>query len=98
MDIYEITRSDFEEACSGINATAEEGLDSPGSLQDLRVSHYRINVLRRVLLCTLLTMKADGGKPDFRRWKDAVDIMESVACETGEWAEKMNSILTEEER
>lgn len=64
----------------------------------LRILQYRLSTLRRVYLCSLLALGADGGKPDFARWSITVDSMLALAAPTGEWSEKFNRILGEEEQ
>jgi hypothetical protein len=51
-----------------------------------------------VYLCSLLALEADGGKPDFLRWSIVADSMLVLAAPTGEWSEKFNKVLAEEEQ
>ena len=94
LDIYEIGRQDVQEATVGFYA---DEFDDNESLKALRMWQYRFTVLRKVFLCSLLSLEADGGRPDFGRWKSAVEQMERIAVVTGESAEKINLILQEEE-
>lgn len=95
LDVYEIGPQDVQEAIIGFQADEFEDNES---LKALRMWQYRFSVLRKVFLCSLLSLEADGGRPDFGRWKTAVEHMERVATVTGESAEKVNLILQEEEQ
>ncbi|KAF2187837.1 hypothetical protein K469DRAFT_662017 [Zopfia rhizophila CBS 207.26] len=95
LDIYDINNPDLQEAGQGYY---DSEFDDAETLKVLRILQYRLSTLRRVYLCSLLTLEADGGKPDFARWSVAVDSMLSLAAPTGEWSEKINRILGEEEQ
>jgi hypothetical protein len=93
--VYDITNPDLQEAALGCT---EEEFDDSDSLKVLRILQYRQTILRRVYLCSLLALEADGGKADFQRWRTVTTSMETLASITGTWSEKINAILTEEER
>lgn len=95
LDVYEIGPQDVQEATIGFQADEFEDNES---LKALRMWQYRFSVLRKVFLCSLLSLEADGGRSDFGRWRTAVEHMERVAIVTGESAEKINLILQEEEQ
>jgi hypothetical protein len=94
LDVYEITYQDITEAYLGFSTSEFEDSES---LKALRILQARLNILRRVALCALLSMEADGGRTDFTRWKTAVETMERLAAVSGEWAEKTNKLLDEEQ-
>jgi hypothetical protein len=95
LDVYEINHLDIEEARLGFTTDEFDDLES---LKALRIFQARLSVLRRILLCSLLSLEASGGKSDYSRWRIAVDSMERLATTTGEWAEKLNLLLEEEEQ
>ncbi|KAF2831788.1 hypothetical protein CC86DRAFT_463583 [Ophiobolus disseminans] len=95
LDVYDISNPDLQEA--GLGYTEAEFEDAE-SLKSLRILQYRLSTLRRVYLCSLLALEADGGKPDFSRWSTVVDSMQGVARPAGEWSEKFNNVLAEEEQ
>ena len=95
LDVYEIGPQDVQEAITGFQT---DEFDDTESLKALRMWQYRFSVLRKVFLCSLLSLEADGGRADFARWKTAVSHMERVATVAGECAEKINLILQEEEQ
>jgi len=92
LDVYDITYQDIQEASLGFSDGEFDDLES---LKTLRILQARFSTLRRVFLCSLLSLEADGGKPDFPRWRTAVDAMESITSITGEHAEKLNLLLAE---
>jgi hypothetical protein len=95
LDVYDISNPDLQEAAQGYS---ESEFEDPETLKVLRTLQYRLSTLRRVYLCSLLALEADGGKPDFARWSTTVDSMLSVAAPVGACAEKVNRILGEEEQ
>ncbi|KAF2836393.1 hypothetical protein M501DRAFT_987554 [Patellaria atrata CBS 101060] len=95
MDVYDINHQDLQEASLGFTDSEFEDQES---LKALRVYHYRLSTLRRLFLCSLLALDADGGKPDFARWRTAVDIMSGVTEVAGNCAKQINHILREEEQ
>jgi hypothetical protein len=94
LDVYEITYQDIQEAYIGFSTSEFKDGES---LKTLRILQARLNILRRVALCALLSMEADGGRPDFTRWKTTVDTMDRLAAVSGDWAERMNKLLDEEQ-
>ena len=94
LDVYDISNPDLQEAAQGY---AESEFEDGETLKALRILQYRLSTLRRLYLCSLLALEADGGKPDFARWNTVVDSMLVVAARTGVWTEKFNRILNEEE-
>jgi hypothetical protein len=66
-------------------------------LRVLKILVARLHIIRKVFLCCLLALEADGGKPDFLRWSSAVDEINALASVTGEAEERLRRILGEEE-
>lgn len=95
LDVYEISNPDLQEASLGYSASEFEDAET---LKALRIMQYRLSTLRRVYLCSLLALEADGGKPDFTRWSAVVDSMQALARPAGQWSEKFHRILAEEEQ
>lgn len=95
LDVYEINNPDLQEASQGYT---ESEFEDAETLKALRTLQYRLSTLRRVYLCSLLALEADGGKPDFSRWSAAVDSMSALATSTANMSEKINRILSEEEQ
>lgn len=95
LDVYDINNPDLQEAALGYSETEFEDAET---LKVLRILQYRLSTLRRVYLCSLLALEADGGKPDFNRWSITIDSMLGLTAPTGNWSEKVNRILCEEEQ
>ncbi|KAL5114729.1 hypothetical protein ACEQ8H_007398 [Pleosporales sp. CAS-2024a] len=95
LDVYDIGNPDLQEAVRGYS---DAEFDDRETLKALRTLQYRLCTLRRVYLCSLLALEADGGKPDFARWSTVVESMRFLARPAGQWSEKLNSVLAEEEQ
>ena len=96
LDIYDIPHHAIQEAINPDLASTDAG-DDEESLKSLRVVGYQYATLRRLLLCSLMSFEADGGKPDFPRWSTAIAIMQSLGTTTACWADKINRLLAEVE-
>ena len=68
------------------------------SLKTLKVSLRKLHLIRKLFLCVLLALDADGGKPDFSRWAVAIDTMQHLSSKSAEAAVELDRILNEEER
>ncbi|KAK3208715.1 hypothetical protein GRF29_77g1786581 [Pseudopithomyces chartarum] len=95
LDVYDVSNPDLQDAAQGYNQSEFEDNET---LKALRVLQYRLSTLRRVYLCSLLALEADGGKTDFTRWTVVVDSMTDLAATAGEWTEKFNRIVQEEDQ
>ncbi|KAB2572516.1 Proliferating cell nuclear antigen pcna [Lasiodiplodia theobromae] len=95
LDVYDITSQDLQEAALGYS---EDEFEDGESLKALRIWQYRLVTLRRVFLCSLLALEADGDSDDFPRWRTAIDAMERLTELSGKWCEKLTRILGEEEQ
>ena len=95
-DVYEISRTDIEDAELVANVTPSDIADAD-TLQDLRVDLQKFHVIRKLLLCALLALDADGSKADFRNWSDATDAMKRITSITAKMAFEIDDILGNEE-
>ncbi|KAI9679903.1 MAG: hypothetical protein M1817_004918 [Caeruleum heppii] len=94
FDIYDLSIVDLNEAQAG---QSNVDIDDWESLKALKLLFHRVQTLRRIVLCCLLALDADGGKPDFVRWKTAVDEVQRLDSMTSEVSVKLRKILNEEE-
>lgn len=94
FDIYDISDSDYMEAMAGYSATEFEDAES---VRVLKILAARFDILRKIFLCCLMALDADGGKPDFLRWTTALDEIYELATVTGEAESRLRRILEEEE-
>lgn len=95
FEVYDISTQDAKEAAGAEALSAIE--DDMESLKALRVFSYRSGILRRVTLCSLMALEADGGKPDMHRWEIATNAMRSLNKVISTSAERIRSLLTEME-
>jgi len=89
LDVYDIPRGAVQEA---ITTDVPDDYDDE-SLGALKMLHYTCSTLRRVFLCSLLSLEADGGAPDFGRWRMATDIMNTVSRMAASNAEALSETL-----
>ncbi len=96
LDVSDLSQVDLHEACSGFH---EPDLsDDADSLKLLRVWTTQTSILRRGLLCYLLSLSADSSSADYSRWSAAVAAMRTVAVSAGSGAEQLHQVLLEDER
>lgn len=95
FEVYDISAQDAKEAAGTEALSAIE--DDMESLRALRVLSYRSGVLRRVTLCSLMSLAADGGKPDMERWGIATEAMRSLNQTISASAERIRKLLTDME-
>ncbi|KAL9125208.1 MAG: hypothetical protein Q9217_005547 [Psora testacea] len=95
-DIYEISRTDMQDA--EIIATADLAeLETAYTVQDLKLGMQKLHLVRKLLLCTLLALDADGSQSDFPRWSAAIDVTESLSSLTLKLVAQVDEVLSEEE-
>lgn len=94
FDIYDISDSDFTEAMTGFS---ESEFEDAESLRVLKILAARFDITRKIFLCCLMALDADGGKPDFVRWTTAVDEIHGLAMVIGDAEDRLRRILNEEE-
>nr|POF19994.1 hypothetical protein CFP56_52243 [Quercus suber] len=93
FEVYDINAEDVREASGDDALTVLD--DDPESLKSLRLLSYKESVLRRAVLCALMAIEADGGKPDFSKWRTATQVMQTInTCIAGS-AGKLQTMLDE---
>lgn len=95
-DIYEISRTDLEDAELVANVEPAE-IEDADTLQDLKVGLQKLHILRKLVLCTLLALDADGSKSDFSRWSVAVETMCKFTSLTARMISNIDEVMGEEE-
>ncbi|KAI7568359.1 hypothetical protein KC317_g4268 [Hortaea werneckii] len=95
FEVYDISSQDAREASGDNSLSVLE--DDAESLKSLRVLSYRMGVLRRVTLCSLMSLEADGGKPDFYRWRVTIEAMQTISNILAPSARRLQQILNEME-
>lgn len=95
FDIYDISDADVREA--GTDFTSEESGDDLEALTTLRILAARFHLIRKIFLCCLLALDANGGQGDFVRWSTAIDEIEAISTATEEADDHLRSVLSETE-
>jgi hypothetical protein len=95
FDVYDINAQDAQEASGTDAASILE--DDAESLKSLRVLGYRASILRRVTVSALMSLQADGSKPDFTRWRTATELLFSLSDTMATSADKLQSVMSEME-
>ncbi|KAF2154666.1 hypothetical protein K461DRAFT_275821 [Myriangium duriaei CBS 260.36] len=71
LDIYDVSREGIQQAMS-VRGGDEMEAESSGAL---RILNYRASVLRRAILCILLSLEAEGDVSDYDRWRTVTGAM-----------------------
>ena len=96
LDVYELSVTDIEDAQIIADADLAE-LESMDSLHDLKIGLQKLHIVRKLFLCSLLALDADGGKADFAKWSMADDTLRRLTGSTSSIVNSLEQILREEE-
>lgn len=94
-DIYEVSSSDIQEAEDVPLLFAEN--DDTETLKALKLAFQKLHINRKLYLCSLLALSADGSRSDFRKWSAASESLEHIASETARMTVNIDELLGEEE-
>lgn len=67
------------------------------NLRALKIGLQKLHIIRKLFLCSLLAIDADGGESDFTRWAAAIETMLHLSAETSKMTGAIDDILREEE-
>ena len=95
-DLYEISQSDMQEAGAVIPPDIHDD-DDMDTLKALKTGLQGLHLRRKLYLCSLLALHADGRRSDFPVWTAATESMISLASTTNRMASSIANILSEEE-
>lgn len=93
-DIYDISDFDLSDAMQGFS---EDEFDDLESLRTLKILAARFYTIRKIFLCSLLALEANGDDNDLMRWTTAVEALRSLRETTAAAFERLRGILVEEE-
>ena len=96
FDIYEISRTDLEDVEFITEADRLE-LKAADSLHDLKGCIHKFHIVRKLVLCTLLALDADGGEADLVRWPKAVETMQGLTRLTMKMTADLDELLCKEQ-
>lgn len=93
-DMYDVSDFDISDSRLGFN---ESEFEDSESLRTLKILAARFHTTRKMLLCALLALDANGEAKDLLRWTAAVEALQSANVSTKSVFEKLQGILSEEE-
>ncbi len=93
-DVYDISDADMQEALLGYSESEFEDLES---LRVLKILASRSVTLRKMFLCCLLALPADGTKDDYTRWRTALDEIKELCALTANGENQLRSVLEQED-
>lgn len=93
-DIYDISDLDMSDALQGYSGAEFEDMES---LRALKIAGSRFHVMRKMFLCALLSMEAQGDETDFLRWSTVVEALRMLNEATTESYGRLKTILGEED-
>ncbi len=74
-DIYDISDFDISDAQQGFS---EKDFEDAESLRTLKIAAARFHTIRKIFLCALLALEANGDSSDFERWSTAVEALRTL--------------------
>ncbi|KAH7376516.1 Mysoin-binding motif of peroxisomes-domain-containing protein [Plectosphaerella cucumerina] len=93
-DIYDISDLDMVDARQGL---AELDAEDAESLRTLKISAARFHIVRKMFLCSLLALDANGDNNDLLRWTTTVEALRTLNTATASSCERLKNILSEQE-
>ena len=94
FDVYEVNTSDVDNL---LEDYVPNEIDDQESLKVLKTLLYRVRSIRKVLLCCLLAVDAEGTSVDLERWNAVVPTLETIGIMMGAAADRIREIFDEEE-
>ncbi|KAL9057735.1 MAG: hypothetical protein Q9206_002233 [Seirophora lacunosa] len=90
-DIYEISKSEVLEA----EGTKDVATSDPSekTLRAFKMNSHKMHSARKLFLCSLLALSADGGNVDFAKWSTATRVMSTLSVETSKALQEVDEIL-----
>ncbi len=96
FDVYEINGIDLQDAeIMGTSDLSE--METADKLHDLKIGLQKLHRVRKIFLCTLLALNADGGKADFVRWAITSEVMGALSTIIAKTVLDMDEVLGDEE-
>ncbi|KAK1768339.1 Mysoin-binding motif of peroxisomes-domain-containing protein [Phialemonium atrogriseum] len=93
-DIYDISDLDISDALQGF---LESDFEDAESLRTMKIAAARFHTIRKIFLCALLALEANGDDSDYLRWSTAVEGLRALNEVTKASYERLQAILGEEE-
>ncbi|KAG6004208.1 hypothetical protein E4U21_001316 [Claviceps maximensis] len=91
-DMYDINDLDISDALQGFS---ENEFEDSESLRTLKILAARFHTTRKMLLCALLALDANGEGSDLLRWTTAVEVLRNLNESTRGAYDKLRAMLSE---
>lgn len=92
--MYDISDLDISDALQGFS---EKDFEDPGSLRTLKIAAARFHTIRKIFLCALLALEANGDESDYLRWSTVMEGLRLLNEVTKTSYDRLQAILGEEE-
>ena len=93
-DIYDVSDLDISDALHGFR---EDDFEDAESLRTMKIAAARFHTIRKIFLCALLALEANGDDSDYLRWSTAVEGLRTLNSTTKASYERLHGILGEVE-
>ncbi|PSR97550.1 Mysoin-binding motif of peroxisomes-domain-containing protein [Coniella lustricola] len=93
-DIYDINDLDMSDALQGYTKREFEDMES---LKTLKAAASRFHIMRKMYLCAMMSIEAQGDETDFARWTTVLESLRILNDTATECYAQLNSILSEED-
>lgn len=94
-DIYEISQSDLQDV-GKLDPSSDPDFIEATALKTIKRKLLRLHLVRKLYLCSLLALDADGGHRDFRIWAVATEYMRRFGCITAKCTIELEQTLGNE--
>ena len=97
LDIYEVRRADIEDLSLCVDKDGEDAL-APQPLKTIKSTLQRLHNARKVFLCSLLSMDANGRGEDVSKYRAVNAALSSLSVACLDFASELDAILSGDTR
>jgi uncharacterized phage infection (PIP) family protein YhgE len=94
---YEVYEIDPASIVEYLTPYTPSEFEDPESLSVLKSLLIRLRATRRLLLCSFLSLNAEGTTADLERWRAAVSKLNELSVSVGTFSDKIRAIFEEEQ-
>ena len=95
-DIYDVSQGDLRDVETSLSITDSDGGETE-TLKAIKSRLLRLHLVRKLFLCSLLALNADGGHCDFKIWAAATEYLRNFGCTTAKCASELEQKLGDEQ-
>lgn len=95
LDAYDLQQQDVYDA---LELSDDQQVGDGESLRDLRAQQAQLSTLRRLVICSLLSIPATGRQLDAIRWRVCVQEMEKLCNVMNQSSECIAKLLRDDDR